>query len=154
MGWTSPATWVSGSILYAAQLNQQVRDNLNYLKGETDDSGAHIGESLGVHGIPAASGVVGYYGSAGKWMTGGTVTVTCATYTAMNMDAPGETIIYFPTAYSATPLVFTDVGNTIDKWAVTQAQHIQTTQADVRAYRNASDTDVPSIGLALVRRKV
>jgi len=142
MGWTSPATWVSGSILYAAQLNQQVRDNLNYLKGETDDSGAHIGESLGVHGIPAASGVVGFYGSAGKWMNAGASTISCSYYQSMNLDYPGEGTVHFDMAYSATPLVFTDVGNTIDKWAVTQAQHIQTTQADVRAYRNASDTDV------------
>lgn len=29
MAWTTPATWVSGAILTAAQLNTQLRDNLN-----------------------------------------------------------------------------------------------------------------------------
>ena len=33
MGWTTPATWVVGAILTAAQLNTQVRDNERYLKG-------------------------------------------------------------------------------------------------------------------------
>lgn len=28
MAWTAPSTWVSGAILTAAQLNQQVRDNM------------------------------------------------------------------------------------------------------------------------------
>ena len=31
MAWNAPATWVSGAILTAAQLNAQLRDNLNYL---------------------------------------------------------------------------------------------------------------------------
>jgi hypothetical protein len=31
MAWTAPSTWVSGAILTAAQLNQQLRDNMNEL---------------------------------------------------------------------------------------------------------------------------
>lgn len=31
MSWTAPATWLAGSTLTAAQLNEQVRDNLSYL---------------------------------------------------------------------------------------------------------------------------
>ena len=31
MAWTSPATWLAGSTLTAAQLNEQVRDNTSYL---------------------------------------------------------------------------------------------------------------------------
>lgn len=32
MAWTSPRTWVAGTVLTAAQLNTDVRDNLGYLK--------------------------------------------------------------------------------------------------------------------------
>jgi hypothetical protein len=31
MAWTTPSTWVAGNILTAAQLNQQLRDNMNEL---------------------------------------------------------------------------------------------------------------------------
>ena len=31
MAWTAPSTWVAGAILTAAQLNQQLRDNMNFL---------------------------------------------------------------------------------------------------------------------------
>jgi len=33
MAWTAPSTWVSGAILTAAQLNQQLRDNMTELAG-------------------------------------------------------------------------------------------------------------------------
>lgn len=33
MAWTTPSTWVSGAILTAAQLNQQLRDNLDAIGG-------------------------------------------------------------------------------------------------------------------------
>jgi hypothetical protein len=36
MGWTAPRTWVVGEVVTAAQMNEQVRDNELYLKGETD----------------------------------------------------------------------------------------------------------------------
>jgi hypothetical protein len=32
LAWTTPKTWTSGSALTAAELNEQVRDNLAYLK--------------------------------------------------------------------------------------------------------------------------
>lgn len=32
MGWTTPSTWVAAAKLYAAELNEQVKDNLNFLK--------------------------------------------------------------------------------------------------------------------------
>ena len=35
MAWTAPSTWVAAAMLTAAQLNQQVRDNLGYLKDRT-----------------------------------------------------------------------------------------------------------------------
>jgi len=142
MGWTSPATWVSGSILYAAQLNQQVRDNLNYLKGETDAFDAHAAAGAAVHQLAAGVYVAGFRGAAGKWMATGGTTVTCATDTGMNMDAPGQTDITFPTAYSSTPVVMTDVGDTSDKYGVTQAHHLTTSGCHVRAYRSAGTVDV------------
>lgn len=35
MTWTTPKTWVAGSALTAAELNEQVRDNLDYLYART-----------------------------------------------------------------------------------------------------------------------
>ena len=37
MGWTTPRTWVTGEVVTAAQLNEQIRDNENALKGYLDD---------------------------------------------------------------------------------------------------------------------
>jgi hypothetical protein len=36
MAWSAPRTWVANAILQAAQLNTDIRDNLNYLKGLLD----------------------------------------------------------------------------------------------------------------------
>lgn len=36
MGWTAPRTWTTAEIVTASHLNEQVRDNEVYLKGETD----------------------------------------------------------------------------------------------------------------------
>lgn len=32
-GWTTPRTWVVGEVVTAAELNQHIRDNLNFLRG-------------------------------------------------------------------------------------------------------------------------
>jgi hypothetical protein len=40
MAWTAPRTWVANAILQAAQLNTDIRDNLLYLKGLLDGTGA------------------------------------------------------------------------------------------------------------------
>lgn len=48
MAWTAPITWVSNSVLTAAQLNQQLRDNLN----ETAPAKA---TTVGSHFVTAAS---------------------------------------------------------------------------------------------------
>lgn len=38
MAWTTPKTWTDGNVLTAAELNEQVRDNLNFLYAKpTDD---------------------------------------------------------------------------------------------------------------------
>lgn len=36
MAWTTPRTWTVGEVVTAAQMNEQLRDNLNYLKSRTD----------------------------------------------------------------------------------------------------------------------
>jgi hypothetical protein len=40
MAWTAPRTWVANAVLAAAQLNTDIRDNLLYLKGLLDGTGA------------------------------------------------------------------------------------------------------------------
>lgn len=37
--WTTPVTWESGDEVEAADLNEQVRDNLEYLKANADSGG-------------------------------------------------------------------------------------------------------------------
>lgn len=39
MAWTIPQTWVIGQLVSAADLNEQVRDNLDHLKLIVNDSG-------------------------------------------------------------------------------------------------------------------
>jgi len=36
MAWTAPATWTTGQVVTAAELNEQIKDNETYLKGQTD----------------------------------------------------------------------------------------------------------------------
>lgn len=36
MAWTSPRTWTTGETVTAAMMNEQVRDNSAYLKGDLD----------------------------------------------------------------------------------------------------------------------
>jgi hypothetical protein len=48
MAWTAPRTWVTGEVVTAAQLNEQVRDNTRYLKGL--DGAVTIGDALAITG--------------------------------------------------------------------------------------------------------
>jgi len=51
MGWTSPATWVAGTVVTADGMNTNIRDQFSYLKGigqvPTIQSGLTIDNSLG-----------------------------------------------------------------------------------------------------------
>ena len=51
MGWTSPATWVAGTVVTADDMNTNIRDQFSYLKGigqvPTIQSGLTIDNSLG-----------------------------------------------------------------------------------------------------------
>lgn len=46
MPWNTPANWVAGTVLSAAQLNSQLRDNLNLLKTNISDNGDLKGENF------------------------------------------------------------------------------------------------------------
>jgi hypothetical protein len=39
MAWTAPRTWAIGGLVAAADLNEQIRDNLTFLKLSLDDTG-------------------------------------------------------------------------------------------------------------------
>lgn len=79
MVWTNPATWSAGAVLTAAQLNQQVRDNL---KAIGDAGTAYTPTWAGTGSNPAIGNgsITGGYNLAGKrlwfWMqvTMGTTT--------------------------------------------------------------------------------
>jgi len=143
MGWTSPRTWVAGSVLTAGQLNEQVRDNLNYLKGETDAYDAHSAAGAAVHQLAAGVYVAGFRGAAGKWMDAGESTISCGTNTGMNMDCWGEGTPSFATAYSSTPYVFTENRGPVS-YGVTQAVNVSTATFVLRMYRDSNATNTCS----------
>jgi hypothetical protein len=53
MAWTAPLTWVSGAVLTAAQLNQQVRDNMNETAPAKATAANQLFVSTGVNAIAA-----------------------------------------------------------------------------------------------------
>ena len=64
MAWTTPSTWVSGAILTAAQLNTQVRDNLDAIGGAwTSFTPSWTNLTVGTGGSAANTG---HYIAAGK----------------------------------------------------------------------------------------
>jgi len=130
-------TWVAGSVLTAAQMNTYVRDNLNYLKSETDLFDAHAAAGSAVHGLGANIYVLGYKGST-KWTATGTASITTAVNTGMNFDAPGNVACLYGVTFSAIPCVITEANQTtnLDAYAITQAHSLTTTGFTLRAYRD------------------
>ena len=56
MSWTSPKTWVVGTLTTAADLNTHIRDNLRYLKGLDGDItfGSNILTAFLIDGVDAS----------------------------------------------------------------------------------------------------
>jgi hypothetical protein len=54
MPWTTPRTWTAGSIVTAAQLNVDIRDNLNYLKASPTFDGVLTVAGFGTHAFSAS----------------------------------------------------------------------------------------------------
>jgi len=143
MGWTSPRTWVAGSVLTAAQLNTDVRDNLNYLQGITDAYIAHAAAGAAVHQLAAGVYVAGFRGAAGKWMDANVGTISGTVSAGMNQDAYGEITPSFASAYSSTPYVFTDNRGPVSL-GTTQAYNVSTSGFTMRAYRDGVATNTCS----------
>ncbi len=57
MTWTTPRTWQSGSVVTAAQMNEQLRDNLLYLLSPNSDAVLQDGTAFEISGT--AWGTVG-----------------------------------------------------------------------------------------------
>lgn len=83
MAWTDPKTWTAGSTLTAAELNEQVRDNLTFLKAITDGvdfSGCQIKRESTVQVIPDTTVTVVSFDTenfdyGGWWTSGSDITV-------------------------------------------------------------------------------
>ena len=71
MAWTTPRTWVAGAKLLAAQLNEQVRDNEDYLKSHVDTLEETV-ESYVQNGMVYIAGTT----FAGTIPGGGTTTIS------------------------------------------------------------------------------
>lgn len=78
MAWSDPATFIAGDILTAAQLNQYVRDNTNYLKGIADGatwSAVHVTRAAAQSVATATNTEMSFDTEAldaGGWWTSGT----------------------------------------------------------------------------------
>jgi len=141
MGWHSPRTWVAGSILTAGQLNEDIKDNMDYLKGYTDAYIAHSVAGAAVHQLAAGVYVAGFRGAAGQEMRTGLGTISNHEDVGMNMNWWGEGTPSFSPAYSATPYVFTENHGPLS-YGVTQAVNVSTTGFILRFYRSSTATNV------------
>ncbi len=69
MAWKTPITWATGVVVTETMLNEQVRDNENYLK-------AHVDATSGVHGSPTGAYALATKNGVGRHIEYGTVTIT------------------------------------------------------------------------------
>lgn len=51
MAWTTPRTWTAGEVVTASMMNEQIRDNMTYLKNHVDATTAVHGLGTGVYVI-------------------------------------------------------------------------------------------------------
>jgi hypothetical protein len=140
MAKTSYRTWVAGELITAAMLNQQIRDNGNEIwKGTTagdldyytsSTSKARLGIGTNGQYLRVVSGVPSWStfalvanrkgGSSTNWSTAGTTTqdvttgvqIQCGSASlTFTSDISANTTVTFPTAFSAAPIAFANVGN-------------------------------------------
>lgn len=102
MAWTSPSTWVAGAVLTAAQLNQQLRDNLKAIGDPWQSYTPTLtGWTLG-NGT-----LTGYYMQAGK-LVWGKVFLTLGSTSSPS----GNLVISLPVTKVADDGVFTSLQGT------------------------------------------
>lgn len=65
MAWTAPSTWAAAAVLTAAQLNQQLRDNMLAIGTGTAFTPTWTNVTQGTTGLVNT----GHYSQAGKWIT-------------------------------------------------------------------------------------
>lgn len=81
MAWTEPRTWVAGEVVTAAMMNEQIKDNLTYLKG-------HVDATSNVHGLASGVYVMGTKLAAGTRMEYLSINATL-TGTSQAVEATG-----------------------------------------------------------------
>lgn len=93
MAWTTPKTFSSGAALTAAEMNEQVRDNLAYLKARpiidvTYEEGSWTPAFAATSGTPATITSAGRYQRVGN-----TVTVSCVVQGNIGSASSGNVTI-------------------------------------------------------------
>lgn len=118
MVWTAPMTAIPGDVFTAAQFNTHVRDNLNYLKTQTDTNASNI--STGNTNITNLT----------NWTRRGSTTFTFSDQnSAINAVTFGFT---FPGVPTMSTNIATGAGSTA-RWG-SKAYNITTTGCDITVF--------------------
>lgn len=180
MSFTTPRTWTYGETVTEAQLNEQLRDNMNALwtgttAGDMDyytsnatktrlaggTANAGVVLRMGTAGTaPEYGGVVTYRqgGSATNWSTTGTVnyTPTKSVIQTGAFNIPefnttyGKGTIIFPTPFSRIPLVFTENIDTSKVFTRPNYSAVTTTYAEVVYNVEEGVTDPNGLDIAWI----
>jgi hypothetical protein len=119
MAWTAPMTAIPGDVFTAAQFNTHVRDNLNYLKTQTDTNASDI--STGNTNITNLT----------NWTRRGTQTIT--DNSGSNTGGALSFSVSFGITFPGVPTVTTNIadgGATTARWS-SKAYNITTTGCSV-----------------------
>jgi len=139
MAWTAPMTAIPGDVFTAAQFNTHVRDNLNYLKTQTDTNASDI--STGNTNITNLT----------NWTRRGSQNVTFTNQNAASLS------VTFGFTFPAAPVVSSNIqhgGTESARWT-SKAYNVTTTGCDIvvsaPTATNSSWVAIPVTWIAVYR---
>lgn len=105
MAWTAPSTWVAGNVLTAAQMNQQVRDNLLQTAAALATAGGASGGLFVPTGANAiAQRLTGYTEVLTSESTSGTSYAALATAQAVTVTTGTQALVFFAAQFTNATL--------------------------------------------------
>lgn len=143
MAWNNPRTWTAARLL-SSQLNEQLRDNMNYLKSAID----------GALKITARQG-----GSATDWDTYGTTNYALSANSIIQVgvalitvssSSQGHTDITYPSAFAGKPLVLLGLLGSPASNAFYDLEPLSRTASGFTAYINYASSVSGSVAVAWI----
>lgn len=113
MAWSSPRTWVTSEVVTAAHMNQEVRDNLNFVLPDGDTADSWLPSLRGTSADPAATG-------AGRQYQVGAMMHVWQQYTITGGDGgAGSWYVELPVASSGLAVSSVEgAGTAIGSWTL------------------------------------